>query len=59
MLRGIVSRALGGRRRTTGMAGPTARPRTGRPAAGGTANQEIERGARSLLRGVSRKKRGL
>ena len=59
MLRGIVSRALGGRRRTTGMGTATPRSGAGRPAAGGTANQEIERGARSLLRGAARKKRGL
>ncbi|WP_432478049.1 hypothetical protein [Nocardioides sp. GXQ0305] len=55
MLRGIVSRALGGsRRRTT-----PGRPTTGRPAGGGSANREIERGARTLLRGVGRKRRGL
>jgi hypothetical protein len=59
MLRGIVNRALGGRRRTTGVGAPTPRPGRGGAAAGGSANREIERGARSVLRGVSRKKRGL
>jgi len=62
MLRGIVNRALGGSRRRTTMGSPAARPTT-RPAAGrpvgGSANREIERGARSLLRGLGRKRRGL
>ena len=58
MLRGIVTRAMAGRRTTA----PARRPRPG-PAAGGagagSANREIERGARSLVRGLGRKRRGL
>lgn len=57
MLRSILTRALGSRTRTAGRPATT-RPATGRPAAGG-ANREIERGARSLLRGWGRKRRGL
>ena len=57
MIRGLVNRALGGGRR--GAAGGTARP-AGRPTTGGsTANRDIERGARSLLRGFGRKRKGL
>lgn len=56
MLRSIANRVLSGGRRT---ATPTTRRPTGGTAAGGSANREIERGAKSLLRGVSRKKRGL
>jgi hypothetical protein len=57
MLRSIANRVLSGGRRT---ATPTAtrRPAPG-GAAGGSANREIERGAKSLLRGVGRKRRGL
>lgn len=60
MLRSILNRAVGGRGRATG-AGRPRRPAggtTGGPA-GGSANREIERGAKSLLRGFSRKKRGI
>lgn len=57
MLRSIANRVLSGGRRT---ATPTTRrPTTGGTAAGGSANREIASGAKSLLRGVSRKKRGL
>jgi len=59
MLRGIVNRALGGRRRTTAVGGPTPRPATRRRPVAGSADREIERGARSLLRGLGRKRRGL
>ena len=58
MLRSILSRVTGGGRRTTGTATPRRRSTTG-GAAGGSANSELERGAKSLLRGASRKKRGL
>jgi hypothetical protein len=55
MLRGILNRALGGSRRRG-----TRRPAAGggRPAAGGS-NADLERGARSLFRGLSRRRRGL
>ena len=57
MIRGLVNRALGGGRR--GVAGGTARP-AGRTTTGGsTANRDIERGARSLLRGLGRKRKGI
>jgi len=59
MLRGIVSKALGSRRRTTGAGTATPRPGAGRATTGGSANRDIEQGAKSVLRGVSRKKRGL
>jgi hypothetical protein len=58
MLRSILSRATRGRGRTTGAATPRRRSTSG-GTAGGSANQEIGRGAKSLLRGASRKKRGL
>lgn len=58
MLRSILNRAARGRGRTTGGATGRPGPTTG-GAAGGSANKEIERGAKSLLRGFSRKKRGL
>ena len=58
MLRGIVTRVLGAPRRRTPVGGPAARPTAGRPATG-SANREIERGARSLVRGIGRKRRGL
>ena len=57
MLRSIANRVLSGGRRTA--APTTRRPTTGGTAAGGSANREIERGAKSLFRGLSRKKRGL
>lgn len=58
MLSGILSRVMGGRRRSSGMRGPTAGPTTGRPAAGGS-SRDIERGAKSILRGFSKRRRGL
>lgn len=57
MLRSILTR-LGGRGRTTGTSAPRRGPATG-GAAGGSANREIEQGAKSLFRGFSRRKRGL
>ena len=57
MLRGILNRALAGRRRPTAGA-PATRPATRRPATG-SANREIEHGVRSLARGLGRKRRGL
>lgn len=59
MLRGILGRVLGGGRgRRPGGAVRQPSPHTG--ATGGTTpEREIERGAKSLLRGVGRKKRGL
>lgn len=59
MLGGIISRLTGaGRRRpAAGPGGPATR---GRPPAGGAtrggANRDIERGARSLLRGLRRRR---
>lgn len=53
MLRSILNRAKGSRGRATG----TATPRR-KPTSGGSANSEIATGAKSLLRGASRKKRG-
>jgi hypothetical protein len=58
MLRGIVTRAMAGRRATAPGRGPRPGPATGRAGAG-SANREIERGARSLVRGLGRKRRGL
>jgi hypothetical protein len=58
MLRSIANRVLSGGRRTATPA-TTRRPAPGGTAAGGSANREIERGAKSLLRGVGRKRRGL
>lgn len=58
MLRGIVTRALGATRRRPPVGGTATRPTAGRPATG-SANREIERGARSLVRGLGRKRRGL
>lgn len=59
MLRNILNKAMGSRRRTTGLSGPTARPTTsGRPTTG-SGNRDIEQGARSLLRGLGRRRRGL
>ncbi len=57
MLRGIVTRAMAGRR-ATATARPRPRPATGRAGAG-SADREIERGAKSLVRGLGRKRRGL
>ena len=53
MLRGILTR-LTARRRT---AAPRRGVGAGPTGVGGTANQDIERGARSLFRGLSRKRR--
>ena len=58
MLRSILNRAMRGRGGATGAATPRRRTTTG-GTAGGSANREIEQGAKSLLRGASRKKRGL
>jgi len=56
MLRSILSQVRGaGRRRPA--AGGTAAPGTRRPAGGGSANAEIAQGAKSLFRGLSRKRR--
>lgn len=55
MLRGILGRLAGGRRRTTGTGMGTGRRPVG--GTGGTANRDIEQGARSLFRGLSRKRR--
>ena len=56
MLRGILGRLAGGRAR--GMGGPavggTRRPTTGTTTG---ANREIERGARSLFRGLAARRR--
>ncbi len=57
MLRSIANRVLSGGRRTP--TSSTSRPTAGGTAAGGSANREIERGAKSLLRGLGRKKRGI
>lgn len=54
MLRGIVSRVTGAARRPA--AGARGR-RTGGVGGGAGANREIERGAKSLLRGLGRKRR--
>lgn len=59
MLRSIVNKALSGRR---GTAAPTGRRTTGTPgttAGTGSANSEIAKGAGSLLKGLSRKRKGL
>lgn len=57
MLRSIANRVLsGGRGKGTST---SSRTTTGGTAGGGSANREIERGAKSLFRGLSRKKRGL
>ena len=53
MLRGILGR-LSGRATRPGV---RRTPRTTAPATAGTANREIATGARSLLRGLSRKRR--
>ncbi len=58
MLRSILNRVAGGRSRATGGAAPRRGPTTG-GSAGGSANREIEQGAKSLFRGFSRRKRGL
>ncbi len=60
MLRSIMSRVLSGGRRTgtpTSTPGSTATP--GSATGGGSANKDIERGAKSLLRGLGRKRGGL
>ncbi len=58
MLRSILSRVVGGRGRATGGGAPRPGPKTG-GTTGGSANREIEQGAKSLFRGLSRRKRGL
>lgn len=56
MLRGIVSRVTGMARRSAGGA-PVGGRRRGAGVGGGVgANREIERGARSVLRGLRRKR---
>lgn len=58
MVGGILSRVLGGGRRRTGTAVGTARrPRTGRTATS-TGNREVERGVASVVRGLTRRRRG-
>lgn len=54
MLRGILSRLTAGRRRTTGTGMGTGRPMG---TTGSSANRDIEQGARSLFRGLSRRRR--
>lgn len=55
MLRSILNRARSGGRRKTG-SGTTGRPTAKPGATGGSANRDIEHGARSLLRGLGRKR---
>jgi hypothetical protein len=57
MIRGILTRVLSGGRTTTA----TRRPTRGTTTPGATAGSsgEIERGARTLFRGLSRRRRGL
>lgn len=56
MLRSILNKAVSGGRRTT----PTGTRRTTPgTTAGGSANQDIAKGASSLLRGLGRKRKGL
>ena len=57
MIRGILTRVLGGGRRTTGANGRRTRGASTPSATGSTS--EIERGARTLFRGLSRRRRGL
>ena len=54
MLRGILGRLAGGRAR--GMGGPAAGG-TRRSASGTGANREVERGAKSLFRGLAARRR--
>ena len=56
MLRSILGRVAGGRARGTGgtAAGGTRRPTTGGTTGG---NREIERGAKSLFRGLAARRR--
>jgi len=60
MLRSILSKAMASRGRTTSTT-PAAGRRRSVPgtATGGSANGEIARGAKSLARGLGRKRRGL
>ncbi|WP_299053368.1 hypothetical protein [uncultured Nocardioides sp.] len=58
MLRNILGKVAGGATRRPAAGGrttPTAG--AGRPAAGGSANGEIARGAKSLISGLARKRR--
>ncbi|GAA1906874.1 hypothetical protein GCM10009737_04580 [Nocardioides lentus] len=56
MLRSILNQVRGaGRRRPA--AGGTTTPGARRPTGGGSANAEIAQGAKSLFRGLSRKRR--
>lgn len=57
MLRGIVSRVTGAARRPAGGAPASPGRRRGGVGGGAGANREIERGAKSLLRGLGRKRR--
>jgi hypothetical protein len=57
MIRGILTRVLGAGRTTSATRRPTRGVSTPGATAGSTS--EVERGARTLFRGLSRRRRGL